>query len=98
MAGLRGGIDLGGTKIEAIVVDDGNDVVGQSRQPTPTEGHPADVAEAMAAALTAAAQDADIATDQLDGVGVGSPGDVDEVAVGSIGGNERPPGRRPTVH
>ncbi len=45
---LRGGIDLGGTKIEAIVVDDEQKVLGQSRQPTPTEGGPADVAEHMA--------------------------------------------------
>ena len=26
--GARGGIDLGGTKIEALVVDPGNDVLG----------------------------------------------------------------------
>ena len=42
--GLRGGIDLGGTKIEAIIVDAEQKVLGQARQPTPTEGGPADVA------------------------------------------------------
>ncbi len=41
---LRGGIDLGGTKIEAIVVDDANTVLGSSRRPTPTTGTPEDVA------------------------------------------------------
>ncbi len=35
---LRGGIDLGGTKIEAIVVDDDQKVLGQARQPTPDRG------------------------------------------------------------
>ena len=40
---LRGGLDLGGTKIEAIVVGDANEICGQSRIPTPTEGGPAAV-------------------------------------------------------
>jgi glucokinase len=77
---LRGGIDLGGTKIEAIVVDSEQQVRGQARQPTPTEGGPADVAEQMAEALTGAAEAAGIKPSQLTGVGVGSPGDVDEQA------------------
>ena len=42
MSGVaRGGIDLGGTKIQAIVVDSGNDVLGEARRPTPQEGGPA---------------------------------------------------------
>jgi glucokinase len=73
----RGGIDLGGTKIQAVVVDAGNEVLGQARHPTPTEGGPKDVAEAMAAALAEAADGAGVATGTLEGVGVGSPGDVD---------------------
>jgi glucokinase len=75
---LRGGIDLGGTKIEAIVVDAGNGVRGQARRPTPLDGGPAKVAEQMAAAMTEAAGAAGVATASLIGVGVGSPGDVDE--------------------
>jgi glucokinase len=74
---VRGGIDLGGTKIQAVVVDPGNAVLGQARHPTPTTGGPADVAEAMAAAMTEAASQAGVETDGLAGVGVGSPGDVD---------------------
>jgi glucokinase len=77
---LRGGIDLGGTKIEAIVVDAGQQVVGQSREPTPTEGGPSAVAAAMAAAMKGAAKAAGVQTASLAGVGVGSPGDVDEKA------------------
>jgi glucokinase len=79
-AAHRGGIDLGGTKIEAIVVDEGNTVLGQSRRPTPTEGGPADVAEQMAEAMRAAAEAAGVETKSLQGVGVGSPGSVDEEA------------------
>jgi len=75
---LRGGIDLGGTKIQAAVVDAGGEVVGQARHPTPTAGGPEDVAEAMAAALREAAQGADVSSGELAGVGVGSPGDADE--------------------
>jgi glucokinase len=77
---MRGGIDLGGTKIEAIVVERDNTVVGQSRRPTPTEGGPADVADQMAAAIRAAAEAANTKTSALHGVGVGSPGSVDEAA------------------
>jgi glucokinase len=75
---IRGGIDLGGTKIQAVVVADGADVLGSSRMPTPTTGGPADVAEAMADAIRDAAKQAGADTGQLEGVGVGSPGVVDD--------------------
>ncbi|HEX5593258.1 MAG TPA: ROK family protein [Solirubrobacterales bacterium] len=78
MADLRGGIDLGGTKIQTAIVDAGGEVVGEARHPTPTEGGPADVAAAMAAALREAAENAGVETTALAGVGVGSPGDADE--------------------
>jgi glucokinase len=81
---LRGGIDLGGTKIEAIVVDAENRVLGQSRQPTPTDGGPADVAKQMAEAMSGAAEAAGVKTAALHGIGVGSPGDVDDAA-GTVG-------------
>jgi glucokinase len=75
---LRGGIDLGGTKIEAIVVGDQQQVLGQAREATPTAGGPHDVADHMAQALQAAAKAAGVESSALEGVGVGSPGDVDE--------------------
>jgi glucokinase len=75
---LRGGIDLGGTKIEAIVADPDHKVVGQARHPTPTEGGPKAVAETMAKALKEAAEQGEVKSSDLLGVGVGSPGDVDE--------------------
>lgn len=75
--GLRGGIDLGGTKAQAIVVDDGHEVLGQARHPTPTTGGPDAVIDTLAAALTEAAEAAGTTPAALDGVGVGSPGDID---------------------
>ncbi len=74
---LRGGIDLGGTKIQAVVVDSSWNVVGQSRRPTPTKGGLEDVAEQMSQALSEAARDAGTESSALRGAGVGSPGDVD---------------------
>lgn len=74
----RGGIDLGGTKIQTVVVDAENEVLGQSRRPTPTTGGPEDVAREMAAALREAAAQAGLGTRDLSGVGIGSPGDADE--------------------
>jgi glucokinase len=78
MAELRGGIDLGGTKIQTAIVDGDGKVRGEARHPTPTDGGPADVAEAMATALREAAKDAGVESGDLAGVGVGSPGDADE--------------------
>ncbi len=80
MSDLRGGIDLGGTKIQTAVIDPAGEVKGEARRPTPTEGGPADVAKAMADALVEAAKAAGVESSDLHGVGVGSPGDVDEKA------------------
>ncbi len=78
-----GGIDLGGTKIQTVVVDDERNVLGSSRRPTPTSGGPSDVAEAMAQALAEAAAEAKLETGALAGVGVGSPGTIEDGSVTS---------------
>ncbi len=77
LAAVRGGIDLGGTKIQTAVVDDG-EVVAEARRPTPTKGGPEDVAREMVEAMREAAEGAKLETSALEGIGVGSPGDVDE--------------------
>ncbi len=78
MSFTYGGIDLGGTKIEAILLDAGSGkVLGQSRRPTPTQGGPQAIAKAMADTLGEAAAEAKLHLDVLDAVGVGSPGEVD---------------------
>ncbi len=87
----RGGIDLGGTKIQAVVIDDDHKVAGQSRRPTPTKGSPADVAAEIAAALQEAAEGTGVETASLIGIGVGSPGKVDDSA-GTVTGAKNLPG------
>ncbi|HLY36024.1 MAG TPA: ROK family protein, partial [Candidatus Limnocylindria bacterium] len=87
----RGGIDLGGTKIEAVVVDGRHKVLGSARRPTPEEGGPPDVAAALVEAMSAACQEAGLEPASLKGVGVGSPGLVDEDA-GSVTGAGNLPG------
>jgi glucokinase len=74
----RGGIDLGGTKIQTVVVDGRWKVHGEARRPTPTTGGPEDVAEQMAEAMREAAQAAEIDPGTLAAVGVGSPGSANE--------------------
>jgi glucokinase len=91
MADLRGGIDLGGTKIQTAVIDAAGAVKGEARRPTPTEGGPADVAKAMEEALVEAAQAAGVESGELQGVGVGSPGDADE-KTGVVSGARNLPG------
>ncbi len=78
-----GGIDLGGTKIQAVIVDDSHSVLGSARRPTPTTGGPGDVAGEMETALRDAAKAAEIEPAKLAGVGVGSPGTIDAGTVTS---------------
>ena len=75
-----GGIDLGGTKIQAVVLGARHEVLGQARRETPVTGGPAATVAEMAAALGEAADAAGIDTTGLLGVGVGSPGTVDAAA------------------
>lgn len=73
----RGGVDLGGTKIQVVVVDDANKVLGQARRPTPHEGGPPDVANAIAETIREASAAAGVDPKSLTGIGIGSPGEVD---------------------
>jgi glucokinase len=74
----RGGVDLGGTKIQTVVVDEAHKVLGDARGPTPREGGPEDVAAAIAEAMREAAKAAGVEPAELTGIGVGSPGLADE--------------------
>jgi glucokinase len=80
---LQGGIDLGGTKIQAAIVDEEHSVLGSARRATPTTGGPADVAHEIEAALRDAAKAAEVEPAALAGVGVGSPGTIDAGTVSS---------------
>jgi glucokinase len=75
---IRGGIDLGGTKVQAIVFDTAAEkVLGQGRRPTPQQGGPPAVVDGLVGCLEEAAAQAGIAVSKLSGVGVGSPGEID---------------------
>jgi glucokinase len=72
-----GGIDLGGTKIETVVVGARDRVLASARRATPVQGGPAAIAAEMADALREACVAAGVETARLSAVGVGSPGLVD---------------------
>lgn len=69
------GVDLGGTKILAVLTDgpdsDGPRIRSRSKRSTPRTGGPADVLDAMAATVAEADPDG-----QADRIGVGVPGPV----------------------
>jgi glucokinase len=71
------GVDLGGTKILAAVVDAENRVLGRDKRPTPArEGGEALLRE-MVAALDGAIANSGVPRDELAAIGVGSPGPLD---------------------
>jgi glucokinase len=88
---LVGGLDLGGTKIQAVVLDADRSVVAEARQPTPREGGPPEILDALAATLAEACSQAGVETRDLAGVGVGSPGVID-AANGIVTGARNLPG------
>ena len=77
---VYGGVDLGGTKIQTVVLGPRAKVLGETRGETPSSGGPDAVAEAIANAMREAASAAGVEPGSLEGVGVGSPGVVDSAA------------------
>jgi glucokinase len=78
---IHGGIDVGGTKIQAVIVDEDQNVLGSARRPTPMSGGPPEVAAEIEEALRDAAKAAELEPATLAGVGVGSPGTIDHGSV-----------------
>ena len=73
--GMMVGVDIGGTKTEAVVVADDGTVAGRMRLPT---GFGSDaVIESAIASITGAAAEAGVAVETLATIGVGIPGTVD---------------------
>ncbi len=81
------GVDLGGTNISTVVLD-GDRIVGRSKLKTPTGGDRTGVIDVMAAAVHDALDDAGITRQDIDGLGVGSPGVVVD---GTVGGASNVP-------
>jgi glucokinase len=80
MATLRAGVDLGGTKIQTVVVDADHAVVGQFREPTPQDRGSGGVLDAVVDAVQRALESAGAGPDDLAGIGVGAPGQIDRAA------------------
>lgn len=74
---MRGGLDLGGTKIQAVVTDGADGVLGRARRETPRSGGAEAVVFQLAEALRAALDDAGVESMGISGVGVGAPGSID---------------------
>jgi len=72
---VTAGVDLGGTKIQAVVVSNGT-ILGQSRQATPRTGA-GDVMAAVVTSIVAALDTARMGVSDLDAIGIGTPGAVD---------------------
>jgi len=76
---LTAGVDLGGTKIQTVVVR-GDEIVGSARVPTPQSGVADDVIEAIAGTIRASLEQAGADKGQLRAIGIGSPGEIDAKA------------------
>ena len=69
---MRIGIDLGGTKIEAVALLSGGDEAGRIRVDTPADDY-----EGIVAAIATAVNDAERTWGPASGVGMGTPGAID---------------------
>jgi len=78
MTRIYGGIDLGGTKIQAAVIDVDHNVLGAKRDQTPLKGGPVAIAAKMVEVMRVAAEEAGVETSSLEGIGIGSPGSVND--------------------
>lgn len=76
-ASYRMGIDLGGTKILAAVVDDDGAIVGMAKKKTKAESGPDAVIKRIVDTAAAALSAAKITPKALIGVGIGAPAPVD---------------------
>ncbi len=74
---MKGGLDLGGTKIQAVVTDGAATVLGAARRDTPRRGGPDAIVLELAEALREALDDAGVEPLGLAGIGVGAPGSID---------------------
>jgi glucokinase len=89
MTQATAGVDLGGTKIQTVVMS-GRDVVGQSRHATPNT-NAADVVAEIVASIHSALDDAGLGPSDLRAIAIGSPGAVD-VATGHVSNARNVPG------
>ncbi|HJS48944.1 MAG TPA: ROK family protein, partial [Gaiellaceae bacterium] len=73
---VTAGVDLGGTKIQTVVLRD-HEVVGSNRVLTPQSGVPGDVVDAIVGTIRTSLEAAGTALSDLNGAGIGTPGEID---------------------
>lgn len=78
-AWVTAGVDLGGTKIQTVIVREGA-VVGRARVLTPQTGVSRDVIDAIVGTIHTSLGQANASQADLAGVGIGTPGEVDATA------------------
>jgi glucokinase len=71
------GVDLGGTKTLAGVFDQDFELAGRAKEATPHDQGPEVVFEKIARAVERALEEAKVAPDQVGGLGLGVPGQID---------------------
>ena len=76
---LTAGIDVGGTKIQTVVLRDG-EVVGSARVLTPRAGAAGDVIDAIEGTVDESLDQAALARPDLRAIGIGTPGEIDAAA------------------
>jgi glucokinase len=94
MATVTAGVDLGGTKIQVVVLAN-RKVVGQARHPTP-QTTAADVMTEIIASVREALSSAGAEASNLSAIGIGTPGTVDR-DTGHVSQSANVPGFMPDV-
>lgn len=86
---LTVGVDLGGTNVHTLLVDEAAEQRGRAKLKTPLSGDHLSVLDVVEASVREACEQADVTVDEVDAVGVGSPGVVID---GTVGGAANVPG------
>ena len=73
---VAAGVDLGGTKIQTVVLRD-EKVVGSARVQTPQTGDPSDVIDAIVGTIGTSLEVGALTDNDLGGIGIGTPGEID---------------------
>ena len=71
------GVDVGGTKIQASLVEESGTIRTSKRCPTPREANPEQILETIETAITEVLQSEQLGPDCLTGIGIAIPGVVD---------------------
>ena len=71
------GVDMGGTKILASVIDDQGQILSRSKTATKTHQKPEHIIGRIADRVQSAMRKAKVEKDQVEAIGIGAPGPLD---------------------